>query len=46
MSVAHSKPSKEATVAKLKGTKEENTGDEVRERSRDGSDHEKPCGSF
>lgn len=46
--MAYSKPSKEAIVAKPKKnkTKEENVGDEVRERRRGGSHNGKPYGSF
>lgn len=42
----HSKPSKESVVAKPKGIKHENVGDEVKERSRGDSDDEKPDGPF
>lgn len=44
--MTHSKPSKEPIVAQPKGIKDENVGDEVRERSRDDSDDEKPDGPF
>lgn len=41
-----SKPSKQSTVAKPKKIKDENVGDEVKERSGRGSDHGKPYGPF